>query len=168
MSARRGAARLGPVLAAALTAAALAACGSSGHGSATQPAGTTGATTPAAPLAVRPAKPTTSTEIGFGFTAPVATGDHGSTDTSYSLSVTGPAGRGCVGVHEATGPTAARGQAVTITVGPNQLGKPWCAGLYTARVLQLASAACRKGTPCPQYIRVAGTVAQGRFHVTRG
>jgi hypothetical protein len=114
-------------------------------------------------LVVSPSPAQTSSEVRFSFTAPVAAGG----TTSYSLSVTGPAGNGCVGAKEAGSPKVAKGATATITLGPSQLGKPWCAGYYTARVFELVRAACKPGTECAQDIRVQGTVATGSFTVKK-
>jgi hypothetical protein len=174
---RPPAARLTAVTAAALAAMGLAACGSSSGGGPGAQTGfdgtqTVGGTTAAASgagrirrLQISPAHPKPSSAIRFGYVAPAATGARHGNRTSYSLSITGPARGGCVGVHEASGPSAGAGAHATITVGPAQLGKSWCAGLYTARVLELQAPVCAAGTPCPQYIRVVGTVARGRFAI---
>jgi hypothetical protein len=161
---RRLGSRLVPAaLAAGLS---LAGCGGSRPPSS---GGTGGATVPSAgahTLSVRPSHPTTRSEVAFGYTVPVASGVHGSQEIGYSLSLTGPAGAGCAGVHEQNGPTARRGQAVSITVGPRELGRRWCAGEYTARVIELQRAHCTGSAACPQYIRVVGIIARASFTVT--
>lgn len=178
----RSAHGLGPAaalpVAALLAAAALAGCGGSGSSARTGTShtgtshtgtartGTSPSPSPAT-LGVRPAHPLTNSTITFSFTAPVASGVHGTHVITYSLSVTGAARPGCVGAHEANSPAVARGQTAQIALGPSQLGGPWCPGRYTARVLELQSAHCTGNTPCPQYIRVVGAVARGAFTVTR-
>lgn len=104
-------------------------------------------------------------EITFAFTSRAATGVHGKIQLSYSLSVTGPSGQGCVGAREAPTPKAGAHQRTAITLGPKQLGGNWCPGSYTARVIELQRAACNTSAPCPQYIRVVGIVARGTFRV---
>jgi hypothetical protein len=151
---------------AALVAASLiAACGASHPGSSTQ------SSSPSTPhtgsLSVSPAHPRPDSAITFGFTAPVSSGVHGKSEISYSLSITGTVGAGCTSAHEAAPPSVARGAHATVTVGPVQLGKPWCAGAYSARVIELRSAHCTGSAPCPQYIAVVGIVAQTRFTVSR-
>ena len=127
------------------------------------------ATAPATrPLTVTPSRVTPTSEIAFHFTAPIATGRNGKQTISYSLSVTGPAAANCTGVQEATAPEVAAGAPATITVGPAETHRQWCAGAYTARVLELARAYCTGSAPCPQYIRVVATVAQTAFRVTAG
>jgi hypothetical protein len=120
-----------------------------------------------ASLSVSPVHPQIHSAITFGFTAPVASGVHGKNQISYSLSVTGPVGAGCTSAHEAAPPSVARGAHTTVTVGPAQLGKPWCAGAYTARVIELRSAHCTGSAPCPQYVAVVGIVARAHFTVRR-
>ena len=127
------------------------------------------ATAPATrPLTVTPSRVTPTSEIAFHFIAPIATGRHGTQTISYSLSVTGPAGANCTGAQEANAPEVAQGAPATITVGPAETHRRWCAGAYTARVLELARAYCTGSAPCPQYIRVVATVAQTAFRVTAG
>lgn len=160
--------RLAALVTAAAVAGLLTGCGSAGNGGSSGASSTVGTESSAAPtsLAVSPAHPTNRSPIGFTFTAPTATGIHGASRISYTLSVTGPAGAGCVGVHEAAAPSATRGQRVSVTVGPAQLGAPWCAGGYTARAIELQRAACKGSAPCPQYIRVVGIVARVGFTIT--
>jgi hypothetical protein len=148
----------------AAVALALAGCGSSQahHGS-----GGSANTVPSsqAQLRVSPARPTTTDPITFAFTAPEATGVHGTFQISYSVSITGPSGNGCAGAKEATVAQAGKGGTASVTVGPGELGSPWCAGTYSARALELQSAACKGTAPCPQYIRVVGIVARASFTV---
>ena len=153
----------------------LAGCGGSGAhraSTATTSRTTTASSTATTPssgsLRVRPSQANRSSEIAFGFTAPAASGVHGTARISYSLSVTGPAGAGCVGVHETSAPRVARGQRVTITLGPAELHAPWCPGAYTARAFELQRAACTGSQPCPQYIRVVAIVGRAAFRVTAG
>jgi hypothetical protein len=164
--------RRGPALAAAvLGTVALAACGSSGGAhSSTAPRAPSGAsaTVHAGPLSISPAAARPTSTVRFAFTAPVASGVSHGMRIAYSLSVTGPARGGCIGVHEASSAAVGAHARATITVGPSQLGKDWCTGRYTARVLELARAACKASAPCPQYIRVVATVARGGFRVTAG
>ena len=119
-----------------------------------------------APLTISPANPTTADPIDFSFTAPVAAGPDGKFRIGYSVSITGPAGNDCVGTHEASVAQVGRGATATVTVGPPQLGHPWCAGGYTARAFELQSANCTGSKPCPQFVRVVGIVARTSFTVT--
>ena len=165
----------------------LAGCGGSGSGSgsssgASGVGGSSSSSTPATAstgtttspqshsgsLSVTPSAPTTGSEITFAFTAPVATGVHGTHVISYSLSVVGPDRAGCVNAHEAGSPSVARGGQGRITLGPAELQEPWCAGLYVARLLELSSAHCTGSAPCPQYVRVVGIVGRAPFTVRRG
>ena len=149
-----------------LAAAALLAtgCGSShSHARSAPPANTVPASS--APLHVSPAHPTTTDPITFAFTAPAATGVQGKYRISYSVSITGPSGADCTGAKEATIPQVGKGGTASVTVGPNELGHPWCAGAYTARAFELESASCTGSAPCPQFIRVVGIVARTSFTV---
>ena len=171
MSVRAARRRALAVAITAVGAAALAGCGSSGgQRSSAAPASGSGntATVHAGRLSIAPAHAQPTSRIRFVFTAPAPSGVRHGMRTAYSLSATGPAGRGCVGVHEAGAPPVGANARATITVGPAQLGKQWCAGRYTARVLELQSAACKPSVPCPQYVRVVATVARGAFTVARG
>jgi hypothetical protein len=118
-------------------------------------------------LKVSPAQPGTHSTVAFGFTAPVSSGVHGTYVIQYSLSITGTGASGCVAAHEAVAGRAAAGDTATITVGPSQLGRPWCAGLYSARVIELQRAHCTDGAPCPRYIRVVRIVARTTFELRR-
>ncbi len=159
-----------------LAAGAIAGCGGSGgsgsSGSGTSSAPTTVPTTAptshSGSLSVSPAHPTTRSELTFRFTAPAATGVHGSHVISYSLSLVGPDRAGCVGAHETGSPPVADGAQGQIVVGPSQLQAPWCAGLYIGRLLELSSAHCTGSAPCPQYVRVVGLVGRTSFRVRRG
>jgi hypothetical protein len=170
-------ARFGSAAALATVALLIAGCGSShshaapGGSSATGSGTTPGPGTPpsSGPLMVTPANPATTDPITFAFTAPAATGVQGKDRISYSVSITGPSGNGCVGAKEATISQAGKGGTASATVGPQQLGgQPWCAGAYTARAFELESAACTGSAPCPQFIRVVGIVARASFSVRSG
>jgi hypothetical protein len=117
-------------------------------------------------LTVTPAKPHATSNITFSFTAPTRAGIVGKVIDSFSLSVTGPAGANCKGSHEQPGSPVAKGATERISVGPAQLGANWCVGLYTARVFELQQAYCKPGVLCPQYVRLAGTVAKTSFTIT--
>jgi hypothetical protein len=169
-----------------LAAGALAGCGGSGSGGSDaggsglgatssrsgSTTSSTSTTTSSAPhsgsLSLSPARPTTSSEITFGFVARAATGVHGSHEISYSLSLIGPDHAGCVGAHESGSPPVARGAQGRITLGPAELQAPWCAGRYSARLLELSSAHCTGSAPCPQYVRVVGLIASATFTIRRG
>ena len=164
----------GAILATVIGALLAAACGgnsSAGSGSDhtrhARPTATTGVGDGSNALRVSPSPAHPRSEIAFSFTAPAASGRHGSSEISYSVSITGPSSSGCVGIHEAGGPTVSAGQPARVTVGPDQLGSPWCAGDYTARAFELSRAACVTGQPCPQYIRVVAVVGRTAFRVTR-
>jgi hypothetical protein len=122
-----------------------------------------GSTGPA--LSVNPRVGNPRSELRFSFIVPVATGVSGQTELDDTLSVAGPFRSGCVGFRTASLPSAARGRLLTVRLGPAELGGPWCAGAYTARVEELARPVCRLGQPCPQFIRVVGVVGRARFTI---
>lgn len=167
--------RLRAAAAALLPAVALAGCGGSGSGA--RPGGSgQGAGSRSTPsntvlsgaprtLGVAPAHPAPSSELTFTFTAPATTGVRGSHVISYSLSLTGPVRPGCVGAHEAGGSSVQRGARGQITLGPAELHAPWCAGRYSARILELRSAHCTGTALCPQYVSVVALVARTTFTI---
>jgi hypothetical protein len=153
------------------TVLALAACGGgsaplthSGSASATSTISsvTTTSTTssPAQGLSVSPPAPTPTSRVTFAFTAPATGGHRGASLISFILTLAGPRHAGCVGprtvpiLHVVKGATAGA-----------QLGGPWCAGSYLARVQEFARPFCKPGQLCPQYVRLIGTVAEARFRV---
>jgi hypothetical protein len=160
-----------------LTALALAACGGGGSGARPPASGASSGSTPvegtgsggaAGSLEITPRRPTTSSELSVTFTAPLASGVHGTHVISYTLSLVGPQHAGCVATHEAASPAVGRGARSRIVLGPSELHAPWCAGSYIARVLELRSAHCTGTTPCPQYVAVAGIVGRRMFTIRRG
>ena len=118
-------------------------------------------------LTISPSNPHPSSTITFGFVAPTRAGINGKVIDSYSLSVTGPTAAHCKGAQEVAGSPVAKGATEHIKVGPAQLHSQWCVGPYTARVFEIQRPYCKPGTVCPQYVRVAGTVARGSFTVSR-
>ena len=145
-------------------AALLAGCGSSRSSA---PPADTAPQTASGTLRVRPGRPLVRSLIKFSFAAPVSSGMHGKDEISYSLSITGPGALGCVGAHEATPWRVREGATTTIAVGPAQLGRPWCPGHYSARIIELERPRCAAQAPCPQFIRVVAIVAQAAFDVRR-
>lgn len=162
--------RLGLAIATAL---ALAACGSSATTS-TGGAGSPGSassssTTTATPtghqLSVQPAAVGVTSTVTFGFSAPVSSGRQGSTIISYAMGIAGPHRTGCVALHQAV-VDARHGRVANVTVGPTQLHGSWCHGPYVASVREIARPYCRPDQACPQWVRIVGIVATGRFTVT--
>jgi hypothetical protein len=149
----------GVVLALVATLALISGCGTSSTSS--------GASGLGSGLTLTPAQPHATSNITFSFVSPTRTGIVGKVIDSYSLSVTGPAGANCKGSHERAGSTVAKGATERISLGPAQLGANWCVGPYTARVFEIQRPYCKPGVLCPQYVRVAGTVAQTSFTITR-
>ncbi len=60
---------------------------------------------------------------------------------------------------------ATKGLPVSVALDPARLGGAWCAGVHTARVIEIETPVCNPGTMCPQYVRVIGTVGVARFTV---
>lgn len=167
--------RLGLAVAAA---AALAGCGSSattstggaGAPSTSSTSSTTTATTSATPaptghrLSVQPAAVGATSTVTFGFSAPASSGRQGSIIISYALGIAGPHRTGCVGLHQTDAP-GVRGRVADVIVGPAQLHGSWCDGPYVASVREIAQPYCRPSQACPQWVRIVGIVATGRFTV---
>jgi hypothetical protein len=128
--------------------------------------GSSSSTSATGSLAVTPQHPHASSTITFSFIAPTRAGTVGKVVDSYSLSVTGPAGANCKGSDERPGSPVAKGATAHISLGPAQLGANWCVGPYTARVFELQTPYCKRGTLCPQYVRVAGIVAKTSFSIS--
>jgi hypothetical protein len=160
------------IMSALATVLALAACGggstSATHsGSASASSTTSSVTTTSTAsssgqgLSVSPPTPTPTSRVTFAFTAPATAGHRGASLISFILTLAGPRHAGCVGprtapiLHVVKGATASR-----------QLGGPWCAGSYDARIQEFARPFCKPGQMCAQYVRLIGTVARARFRVS--
>jgi hypothetical protein len=111
-------------------------------------------------LSVAPSSPTPSSVLQFSFAAPDTTRRHGSTQQSYTLSVSGPPRRGCVAIHADQLPAITRGEHVTVNVRPRR------DGAFTARVVELARPVCAPETVCPQFVRVVANVGRVRFTIS--
>jgi hypothetical protein len=102
----------------------------------------------------------------FSFALPAAAATQASTQSSGALSIVGPRQAGCVGVHDEAIPSEPAGQTVDVSVGPAQLGGPWCAGTYTARVEVVQRPKCAAGMMCPQFIRVVAVLGPVTFRIS--
>ena len=102
----------------------------------------------------------------FSFASPAAAATQASTQSSGALSIVGPHQAGCVGVHDEAIPSEPAGQTVDVSVGPAQLGGPWCAGTYTARVEVVQRPKCATGMMCPQFIRVVAVLGPVTFRIS--
>lgn len=116
-------------------------------------------------LSVSPRTGTPRSELRFSFIALAATGARAHTQISDTLSVMGQVRAGCVGFHSTSLAPVAKGGRLSVSVGPAELGGPWCTGAYTARVEELARPVCRAGQACPQFIRVVGIVGRTTFRI---
>jgi hypothetical protein len=128
--------------------------------------GTTGTPSGSHALGVSPAVGSPQSTMRFSFTSPQGSGPQGGTLISAALSVVGPHGSGCVGIHQQALPSEPAGQSVGVAVGPTQLGGSWCPGTYTARVEVLARPKCGQGMMCPQFIRVVAVFGPTTFRIS--
>ena len=129
---------------------------------------TTGSAPPAmarATLNVNPATGDPSSVLTFSFRAPMASGRQHGMEVSYGLNVTGPRGSGCIATHGMAIPPVRQGQAVSIPLGPTQLGGRWCVGAYSARVTGLARPVCQAGEMCPQFVRLVAVAGPASFRI---
>jgi hypothetical protein len=115
-------------------------------------------------LSVTPVAPRPTSTLRFQFTAPESSGRHGQTQTGYTLIITGPERRGCVGVRSDQLPAVARDELVTVNVTPSHDGH-WCTGSFMARVQEVGRPVCAVGTMCPQFVRLLATVGEVRFSI---
>jgi hypothetical protein len=127
---------------------------SGGNGDVVQPALVVGTThvSPASAVTLR-------------FRAAAGSGRQGTLLVDYTLNVAGPVRSGCIGAHSEALPVARKGAEVSVKLAPATLGGSWCAGAFTARVVETERPYCSPGTMCPQFIRLLGTVAQTSFRV---
>lgn len=144
----------------------------SGASSATRTSTSTTATTgpgtsaiPHAALTVTPTSGGLTTVFKFSFPAPAASGRQGTIASSYTLSVVGPHGDGCLDAQSMGLPAVTRGQMVTASLAPPP-GSRWCAGTYTARADESARPVCVSGQMCPQFVRLVAVVGPVTFRVT--
>jgi hypothetical protein len=108
--------------------------------------------------------PTSAVKLSFRSAAP--SGHLGALLVDYTLSVAGPVRSGCVGLHSEQLPAARKGAVASIKLTPAGLGGRWCAGTFTARVVETQRPFCKPGMMCPQFVRLIGTVAKTSFRVT--
>ena len=130
---------------------------------------TSSATTPRggpSALSVSPTVGSKQSVMRFSFASPAAAATQASTQSSGALSIVGPRQAGCVGVHDEAIPSEPAGQTVDVSVGPAQLGGPWCAGTYTARVEVVQRPKCAAGMMCPQFIRVVAVLGPVTFRIS--
>jgi hypothetical protein len=109
---------------------------------------------------VRPASAVT-----LRFRATAASGRQGSLLIDYTLTVDGPVRPGCVGAHSEALPVARKGAVVSVKLVPATVGGRWCAGAFTARVVETERPYCSPRTMCPQFIRLLGTIAETSFRI---
>lgn len=127
---------------------------------------TTGTPSTSHALGVTPTVGSSHSTVHFSFTSPQSTGPEGGTLISTALSVVGPHGAGCIGVHQQALSSEPAGQTVDVAVGPTQLGGSWCPGSYTARVVITARPKCGQGMMCPQFIRIVAVLGPTTFRIS--
>jgi len=127
---------------------------SGGNGDVVQPA-----------LVVGSAHASPASAVTLTFRATAASGHQGTLVIDYTLNVAGPVRAGCVGAHSEGLPVARKGAVLSITLVPATLGGNWCAGAFTARVVETERPYCSPGALCPQFIRLLGTVAHTSFRI---
>jgi hypothetical protein len=156
------------VLAATLAALAASSCGSSNStSSGSSSPGTGAARAPGTgKLTVTPVAGRRNTSFTFAFTAPQTAGRHGTTQTVYTLAVTGRFRTGCLADRTVPVAHALKNTEVMITLDPVKIGGLWCPGTYRARVTEIRMPYCATGTMCPQFIQVVATVGRTTFRVT--
>jgi hypothetical protein len=107
------------------------------------------------PIRVRPAAGEPGTAFVVSFTSPDRTGIRGSTRLRITLSATSAqAGADCLAGVDATAPRARRGQRLKVRLDPLLHGGRWCPGTYRGTILELQTAVCPAGKPCPTYVLV--------------
>ncbi len=129
-------------------------------GSATTPQGGPSA------LSVSPTVGSKQSVMRFSYASPAAAVTQARTQSSSALSIVGPHQTGCVGAHDEAVPSEPAGHTVNVAVGPTQLGGPWCAGTYAARVEVLQRPKCDLGMMCPQFIRVVAVLGPVTFTIS--
>ena len=144
-----------------LAAVSLAGCGQSSKSSSS-----TSSTAASSKLTVTPPSGRQSTVFTIRFLAPASSGVDGKSSISYTIGVTGPTGGRCLGTRSIPVPFAAKGEPVSIALGPATLGGGWCVGTYRARALELQRPVCAAGTACPQYVRVVASIGPATFRVS--
>jgi hypothetical protein len=116
-------------------------------------------------LTVSPSTGAPTTTFTLHFNAPASSGKLGHTQLGYTVSLSGPAGAGCLSARSVGLPTALKDTPILVALDPAKLGGTWCAGTHTARAVELQTPICSPGTMCPDFIRVVGTVGTVTFRV---
>lgn len=143
-----------------LASVSLTACGQSSTKSSS-----TASTRASSKLTVTPSSGRPNTVFTIRFVAPAASSPSGKSTISYTIGITGPGGGRCVGTRSIPVPLAAKGETVSIALGPATLGGDWCAGTYHARALETQRPVCASGSACPQYVRVVAVFGPTTFRV---
>jgi hypothetical protein len=116
-------------------------------------------------LTVSPSTGAPTTTFTLHFNAPASSRSLGHTRLGYTVSLSGPAGAGCLSARSVGLPTALKDTPIPVALDPAKLGGTWCAGTHTARAVEVETPICSPGTMCPDFIRVVGTVGSATFRV---
>jgi hypothetical protein len=133
-------------------------------GASTSSTSATSSSTPSR-LTVSPSTGAPTTTFTLHFNAPASSGKLGQTRLGYTVSLSGPAGAGCLSARSVGLPTALKDTPIPVALDPAKLGGTWCAGTHTARAVEVETPICSPGTMCPDFIRVVGTVGTATFRV---
>lgn len=119
-----------------------------------------------ATLRVTPSGGLPGTVFVVSFVSPDRTGVTGTTRLRDTLSATSEhGGKGCLAELDATAPNTSRGQRVRVRLDPGREGGRWCPGTYRGTVLELQTAVCPRGKPCPTYVLVRRRIGHFTLHV---
>jgi hypothetical protein len=119
---------------------------------------------------VTPGKGGIHTNFRLRFSIPDATGTTGNVDVADSVSVSGPAHKGCVGEADLPLRSAPAGTAFTLTLNPAHLHGHWCTGTFTGALVERRTTICSPGPTqivCPLYVIAPRVLGRFRFTVTQ-
>jgi hypothetical protein len=122
-----------------------------------------------APATVVPATGTPTSTFIVSFVSPGRTGVIGTKrllDRLTAASVTPE--KGCLSQVDSSVPDSRRGQRVRVRLDPFVRGGRWCTGRYTGKITELQTLVCPRGSLCPTYVRLLGTVARFTLVVRPG
>jgi hypothetical protein len=119
----------------------------------------------AATLTVNPSMGAPTTVFELHFTAPASAVVTGGQRQGFQLGLSGPQKSSCLGSRSVAVPSVAQGVRVSVPLDPAKLGGRWCAGTYSARLLEVQTPVCSPGMMCPQFVRVVGTIGRVSFRV---
>ena len=113
---------------------------------------------------VSPGRGGLHTRFDVRFRSPSTLGRGGIIDRSDTVTVAGPAGRGCRSSQSRAVTSAAQGATVHVTLTP---GPGWCAGHFKGAIVAEEHVVCQGGEMCPQFVVAPQTIGRFQFTVTR-